>query len=311
MNKEKYVIGIGAANVDIYGKSNIKIREHYDHPSDIQTGVGGVTRNILENISKLGINTKLLTAVGDDIYSDLIISKTKDANICTKHIKRVKGEHSGIFMQVQDSNNDMYLALCDMSVNKHINIDYIKSKDKVIKNAVLIILDPSIDNKVIKYIFDTYKDIPIFVDPISDNYALKIKPYLKYISCIKPNKTELESLSGIKIKNENDLIKAYKKVDKLVEYLYVSLGKEGCLYKDSNGNIVKRKFNPIEKMVNASGAGDSLMGSLVYSYINNLNIECTIDYALAAGIATILDENTINPKLSVKLLKKIIKEYKI
>ena len=310
MNKLKdlYVVGIGAANADIYGKSNIKIREHYDHPSIIKTTAGGVTRNILANISKLGIKTKLLTAVGDDIYADLIINEAKKANIDTKDVIRVKGERSGLFMQVQDSNNDMHIALCDMTITRNINESYIKSKDKVIKNALAIILDPSLDNKIISYILKTYSDIPTFVDPISDNYALKIKPYLKNIYCIKPNKSELENLAGLKINNKDDLYNAYIKVNKKVKKLYVTLGKEGCLYKDENDNLVIRKFNKVIKMENASGAGDSFFGALVYSYINKLSESKTIDYALAAGIASILSDKTINPKMGVKYLRKIIKD---
>lgn len=308
MRKEKYVVGIGAANADIYGKSNIKLREHYDHPSIIHTTVGGVTRNILANISKLGIKTKLLTAVGDDIYADFIISETKKSNIDVKDVIKVKSERSGVFMQVQDSNNDMHLALCDMSITKHINEKYIKSKDKILKNASAIVLDPSLDNKVLRYILHTYSNIPTFVDPISDNYALKIKPLLKDIYCIKPNKTELENISGINIKTNADLLNAYLKVNKKVKKLYVSLGKDGCLYKDDKDNLVIKKYQPLEKMVNASGAGDSFFGALVYGFINDYSEEDTIDNALAAGIITILSDKTINPKMGVKYLRKVIKE---
>ena len=40
---EEYVVGIGAANLDIYGKSLIDFKPKYDHPSKITTSVGGVT----------------------------------------------------------------------------------------------------------------------------------------------------------------------------------------------------------------------------------------------------------------------------
>lgn len=308
--KDIYVVGIGAANVDIYGKSSIKIKPHYDHPSIIKTTAGGVTRNILANISKLGIKTKLLTAVGDDIYARLIIDEAKKVGIDTKDIIKVKGERSGVFMQVQDNNNDMHLALCDMTITKSINETYIKSKDKVLKNASLIILDPSLDNKVFKYILKTYQDIPIFVDPISDNYALKIKTLLKDIYCIKPNKTELENLSGMSINNKDDLFNAFIKVNKKVKKLYVTLGINGCLYKDENNKLVIRKFNKVNNMANASGAGDSFFGALAYSYINKYSEEDTIDLALAAGTASILSEKTINPNMDVKYLRKIIQENK-
>ena len=309
--KEKYIVGIGAANVDVYAKSNIKIREHYDHPSIIKTTAGGVTRNILENASKLGVKTKLLTAVGDDIYGKLVIDSCVKANIDVKNVLTVKNGRTGIFMQVQDKNNDMHIALCDMSISKNINIKYLVSNEKILKRASAIVLDPSLDIDVIEYILKEYEKIPVFVDPISDLYAKKIKPYLNKIYCIKPNRNELQVLSGIKIKTNSDTLKAFNKLNNYIDKLFVSAGKNGCVYENENNQIIMRKFKPVKKMANASGAGDALMAAILYGFIYELDIEKTIDYALAAGICAIQDEHTINQNLSVKLLRKIIKENKL
>ena len=65
-----------------------------------------------------------------------------------------------------------------------------------------------------------------------------------------------------------------------------------------------------KKMVNASGAGDALMAGFIYGEINNLDINQTIDYALAAGIAAIRSPSTINENMSISLLEDIIKEKK-
>ena len=308
---EKYVVGVGATNVDLYCKSNIEIREHFDHPSTIHYTSGGVTRNILENITKLGLPCKLLTAVGKDIYGNYLLEKIAKVGIDNKNIAVIKGGRTGLFVQVQDKDNDMHLAMCDMGILKHINVDYIKKKAKVFKNASAIVLDPSLDNEVLEYIFDNFRDTPIFLDPISDIYAKKIRPYLKHLYCIKPNKSELGVLANMKIDTHEDLLTAYKKVlDKGVKKIYVSLGKDGCMYNDDNNTVLTRKFREVDNVVNASGAGDSFFAAIIYSFVNNVNLDDTINNALGAGIAAITCEETINPKMSMRLLKKIIKENK-
>ena len=308
---EKYVVGVGATNVDLYCKSNIEIREHFDHPSTIHYTSGGVTRNILENITKLGLPCKLLTAVGKDIYGNYLLEKIAKVGIDNKNIAVIKGGRTGLFVQVQDKDNDMHLAMCDMGILKHINVDYIKKKAKVFKNASAIVLDPSLDNEVLEYIFDNFRDTPIFLDPISDIYAKKIRPYLKHFYCIKPNKSELGVLANMKIDTHEDLLTAYKKVlDKGVKKIYVSLGKDGCMYNDDNNTVLTRKFREVDNVVNASGAGDSFFAAIIYSFVNNVNLDDTINNALGAGIAAITCEETINPKMSMRLLKKIIKENK-
>ncbi len=308
---EKYVVGIGATNVDIYCKSKIEIKDHYDHPSNISYTPGGVTRNILENIHKLGLNTKLLTCVGDDIYGSYLLEKIKESGIDNTNIDVIKGGRTGLFVQVQDKNNDMHIAMCDMNIFSHIDVKFIKKKEKIFKGASGIVLDPSLDKEVLDYIFDNFADIPIFVDPISDMYAKKIRPYLSKIYCIKPNQSELGVLANMKIDNHIDLLMAYEKVlKKGVKKVYVSLGKDGCMYNDDDNHIYTRCFRAVEKMVNASGAGDSFFAAIIYSYVTGLSLDDTIDYALGAGIAAIICEETINPKLSVNLIKEIIKERK-
>ena len=308
---EKYVVGIGATNVDIYCKSKIEIKDHYDHPSNISYTPGGVTRNILENIHKLGLNTKLLTCVGDDIYGSYLLEKIKESGIDNTNIDVIKGGRTGLFVQVQDKNNDMHIAMCDMNIFSHIDVKFIKKKEKIFKGASGIVLDPSLDKEVLDYIFDNFADIPIFVDPISDMYAKKIRPYLPKIYCIKPNQSELGVLANMKIDNHIDLLMAYEKVlKKGVKKVYVSLGKDGCMYNDDDNHIYTRCFKAVEKMVNASGAGDSFFAAIIYSYVTGLSLDDTIDYALGAGIAAIICEETINPKLSVNLIKEIIKERK-
>ena len=99
--KDDYVVGIGAANVDVYGKSRIKIRTHYDHPADISSSIGGVMHNIISNYAKLDGKAKLITAYSDDSYGNMIINDCKSNNIDTSDSLFVKNKTSGIFMQVQ------------------------------------------------------------------------------------------------------------------------------------------------------------------------------------------------------------------
>ena len=63
-------------------------------------------------------------------------------------------------------------------------------------------------------------------------------------------------------------------------------------------------------MVNATGAGDAFTAAMIYATLEQLPIESVMDYAMAAGIAAIGHERTINPQMSISLLESILKEYK-
>lgn len=307
---DNYVVGIGACNVDFYVKSLIEIQTHYDHPSVINSSCGGVTRNILDTLGKLGVKSYLLSCVGDDKLKDYIYEKS-NSNIDFSRVKVIKSVETSKFIQILDKNNDMLFAGCDMSILNNLDIDYIKENDSLIRNAKVLLIDPSLRIDVLKYILETYKDLRIFLDPVSDNYAEVIKPYISSIYEIKPNIKELEVLVDSKINSDEETIDACKKlIEQGVSRVVVSMGKNGSIFYSKEDNF-KVKLKEVEDVTNASGAGDGFMSLLIYSYINNIDDKHSLELASAAGILAVQSESTNQKVLSVKILEEIIKERKI
>ena len=89
VNNGDYIVGIGAANVDVHGRSKKAINLHDSNPGHMNTSAGGVTRNVSENFARLGGNVKLITAVGDDVYADKICAECTAAGIDISHILKV------------------------------------------------------------------------------------------------------------------------------------------------------------------------------------------------------------------------------
>ena len=58
----------------------------------------------------------------------------------------------------------------------------------------------------------------------------------------------------------------------------------------------RKKLRPVENMVNATGAGDAFTAALIYSYVNGFDIDKTIDYALAAGVAAVSPRKDNKPE---------------
>ena len=306
---EDYVVGIGSANVDIYGKSLIGLKPKYDPPSKIMTSVGGVTRNVLCNLSSLNIHTKLLTTLGEDIFGSMIIEDCLKNNIDVNNIVKIKNESSGVFIQILDSKNDMHMALCDMSVNKNITVEYLKNNGDILQKAKIIFFDPSLPIESIEYLINLF-GVKIYLDPISDEYEKKIIPYINKIFALNPNKTELEILSDIKINSEDDLNKACDKLIKIgIKKLYVTLGDKGALFYSKEKKI-RKQFKPVEDMINASGAGDSFFATIMFGNINKLKEERSLELGMAAGILAVKSKETVSPELSIENLKRIIFEEK-
>lgn len=310
VNDAEYAMGIGAANVDICGRSSQPVIQHDSNPGRMNISAGGVTRNICENLARLGGSVRLISAIGSDIYGRMIREDSTAAGIDMSQCMVMENQSSSAYISILDDHGEMYVALSDMSILQNMSMEFIRRREGAIKGAKLIIFDPALPVDVIDGITMLYGgSIPLFCDPVSSAYATRLKPFVGRVHTLKPNLMELGVLSSHKT-DTLDGAKAACDVllNQGVQRIFVSLGQGGCLYMDRSGNVIARSLRPVDKVINASGAGDAFMGAVAYGYLMDMDIDQTINYALAAGIAAISDPNTINPRMSVEMIEKIIIE---
>lgn len=89
----KEIVGIGAANVDIMGESAARLVMEDSNPGTLSVSVGGVTRNVCENTARLGLPTRLITTVGEDMYGEKIRSWCRECGIATDSFITLPGKN--------------------------------------------------------------------------------------------------------------------------------------------------------------------------------------------------------------------------
>lgn len=299
MENNTYVVVIGAANIDIQGFSYKKLIMKDSNPGKIKVSSGGVGRNIAENLSKLHVNVKLLTAFGDDPYSVKLINECNVFGIDVSHSIITSGMSSPTYLSILDDNGDMKLALCDAQILETISLNFIKDNYSLIENAELVVVDTNISQEVLEFISITFKHKHIFIDTVSTQKARKIKNIIGNFDTIKFNLLEATSLSPYEENDIQDLrMLSNYFVKEGVKNVFITLGKDGVHY----GNIDYSYTLPSPRIdvVNATGAGDAFMAGLIYSRLNNFEINFTSKFSMAAAILALSHENTINPNMCVE-----------
>ena len=124
---EPYVLGIGAANIDVHGKSRAPIVMRDSNPGRLRTSAGGVTRNVLENLARLGVRTRLVSAVGADLYGEMVLRQSAAAGIDISEVLTVPGEASSCYISVLDQKGDMLVAMSDMGILSHVTPELVRS----------------------------------------------------------------------------------------------------------------------------------------------------------------------------------------
>lgn len=66
------IIVIGGCNIDFICRAAVNIEPATSNAADISLQLGGVGRNIAENLTRLGSEVTLITSLCDDILAEVI-----------------------------------------------------------------------------------------------------------------------------------------------------------------------------------------------------------------------------------------------
>ena len=296
-----YAVVVGGVNVDIGGRSFAHLVAEDSNPGKVQSSLGGVGRNIAHNMALLGLDVKMLTAMGNDVYGERIMKSCIELDIDASHALRLSDCATSTYLYIADEKGEMALAISDMEVCERITPAYLSANQQILQNAQVIVADTNIPTETLVYLAENCS-APIFCDPVSTIKAEKLRPILNKIHTLKPNRLEAELLSGVKIRSKADAEAAAKVLlEKGVKRVFMSMGADGMYAATEEAQLWMP--NIPGNLVNTTGCGDSAMAALVWAWMNGLELEETVLAGLAAGSITMESPETINAAMSATALK--------
>lgn len=307
-----YIAGIGGANVDIHSRGTggpFRLRD--SNLGEVYLTPGGVVRNMIEVISRLGMKTELCSAIARDAFGNMLLQNFEEAGIGKRALEIFSQdeEATATYLSVLDETGDMIAAVCDQRIYDHLNEAYIDKHLDILNGAELVLLDSNVSLSGLNALAEKCKR-PIFMDPIATDLSERIRPFLGMCDTVKPNLQELEALCAMHITTQSDLDEACDlMLDSGVKHLWVSMGERGIYYADVDGKRLRGRCHDFDNCTNATGAGDATMGTIAWCSAQNFSPEKTMEYALAAGMVAVSSDYTVNPQTSVSLLETYIARY--
>ncbi len=307
-----YVVGLGAANVDMRGRSREKINLRDSNPGRFTISAGGVTRNILENAARLGTRAYMLTALGNDPLAGVIERACEAAGVDLSCALRTDLP-SSTYTSILDSDGDMFVAVSDMETIHAVTPEWLDTRRDLIRGAAACACDGCLlPDLMDKFVNDTARGVPVFADTVSTFYARTIRQFMGSFHTVKPNRYELAVLADMPTDTETDIMKACDRVlESGCRRVVVSLGADGCYLATAEGDRLRVRHRPVTELANAEGGGDAFMAGLLASFVRGLSQEEAADWALAAGAIAVQAYTTINTDMSESLIHETIKERKL
>ena len=284
------ILVIGAQNIDIFAKNNQDYVLHDSNISSINFSFGGVGRNITENLSRLDAEVSFLTVFGNDLFSTLSKNSLDDMNINYTNSLTSPSRNS-VYLGILDKNNDLFLGLNDMDIVKELNIEFMKQHHDYINTFDILVIDNNLEEDVITYLLDTHHQITV-MDAVSAHKVHKLQNHLDKIDYLKVNNIELNELT-------NNLGLAYFE-DKTVNNIIVTNQDKEILFYD--GKEYRYTPKQVNKIVNASGAGDAFISGFTKGLSLQLSIDKCIQLAINTATITLESEDATNKDLTLEMV---------
>ena len=299
-----FVLVIGSSVLEISGVPADKLRSGARAFGTVRRTIGGVARNIAENLARLEIETVLLSAVADDEFGEHLITHSVLAGIDCAHVLRVGGAINAKSLILHHPPGKT-TRLDDFDIVEYIDSDYLLEHEWLFENATLIVIDATLSEDALDTLFElaARNQVPVCADPTSPLMAGRLRSYIASLYLVVPNASETVALCELEqpaTRREEAIVTAQQLVNMGANIAVVTLGEEGLAYADSSGGGYIRAVHT--DVVDASGAGDALSGAVIFGILNDVPIDEAMRLGVTAASLTLESMETVLPTLSQELL---------
>lgn len=274
------------------------------HVENTPGGKGIHVANVVTKLNEQCLATGFLGGKTGEFMEE----KLKEYNI-TQDFVKIQGETRECLAIITDDLVQTEILEPGPEVTEEEKDRLIEKYKELLKSCDMVVASGSMPRNVPKDFYKTLIEIAhsydkkFLLDTSGDSLRLgmEAKPFF-----IKPNKDEIEALTGRKVQSDEDVIREIKELQgKGIELVAVSLGSKGAMagYK---GKIYK-VTPPKVKAVNPVGSGDSFVAGIAVAMERGYSIEEVLRYASACGTANAMEKETgsVQKEVVESLLKDV------
>lgn len=303
--REGPVLVIGSAGVDLVGRASGPLQVQTSNPGSLRLSHGGVARNIAENLARLGTESVLISAVGDDQQGQTLLDRAAEAGVNVAHVLQVAGAGTGAYLAVLDSDGSLHLGLDDMQVVANLTPSYLSEQSALFEAASVIVVDANLPPESLALVVQQARKhrVPLAADPTSTSLAARLTPHLKDLWLITPNQAEAAVLSPHTVPHadtDRALAAAKHLVSEGVELAVITMAEFGLGYAWAEGTGHVPAVRTVIK--DPTGAGDALTAAVIFALLNGIPVDEAVRLGLAAAAYTLRTPGTVAEDLSLEVL---------
>jgi pseudouridine kinase len=297
------ILCLGAAHVDRKAYALTEVKGETSIPVRSETSLGGVARNVAENLVRLGCPVALVSRVGDDAEGDRVRREMAALGIELTGVTVSQKRPTASYTAVLDPDGELVIGLADMEIYEEMTAEQLAAVPEELWERPIWFLDTNLPVAALENVVSRARAGQLVTaDPVSVPKSARLLPILQRIDVLFPSREEAEVLSGIAIRTPVEAVRAAERIVKLgVKQVVITLGSCGIYAagKWLNGQVSAMTAN----VRDVTGAGDALIAGYLYATWSGKGALEAIRYGIAAATLTVEHPATVHPELSEALLK--------
>ncbi|RMF80212.1 MAG: ribokinase [Chloroflexi bacterium] len=306
MDDEGFVLVIGSAGIDVKGRPNSDELEYEtSNLGRVRNSVGGVARNIAENLARLEVPTVLLSAVGDDAAGNRVLAHCEESGIDCSYVRQVPSGRTGTYLALLKTSGDLMVAISDFEIMSAVDRPFLLHNEALFAEAEMLVIDATLSLDALATVFELAEryNLRVCADPTTPALAGNLCDYIPKLFLVVPNAAETTALCGLAnpAKDRESAIDAARHLVHLgADIAVVTLGARGLAYADSSGGGFIRAMHT--QVVDSTGAGDAFTGAVIFGLVNEVRVDEAMRLGATAAALTVQNRATVIPELSQEML---------
>lgn len=308
-NREIDILCIGETLIDFIGQqpgaSLANTREFHRF-------LGGSPTNVAVNSSRLGLKTELIATVGNDGFGKFVIKSLKEEGVQTNYLKTEKNYRTSVIFVSRTDGTPEFVPF--RAADFQIDEDQIHKRtllnSKVFHTTCFALSRDPARTTILKKAQEAFESgCQLSIDV---NYARKlwesreaalkaIRSYCRFDPLVKISEDDMNRLFERKVSHK-EVFDFFGQAG--VKTVCLTLGSEGVKLALNGKEEVYKRALKIDKIQDATGAGDAFWSGFLSAYIENNSLEKSLE--VGQHLAALKLQNLGRLPQNIKIINKLL-----
>ena len=279
------ILCVGEVLVDFIGH---QIGVSINNTPDYHRYLGGSPANVAMNSARLGLNSLMISTVGDDGFGDYIFKRFSEVGVKTENIKKLKNKNTSIIFVSRSESTPDFIPYreADYCINEDQIPTEILSKTNIFHTTCFALSKKPAQSTILKKAeeaFDLGCKLSIDINYSKNLWESReeafnvIKSYCRFNPLIKISEDDMLRLFEKELPHEQIFDFFHQEG---VEIVCLTMGSRGVKLSERGNKIIEFPAIKIEKVIDTTGAGDAFWSGFLFAYIKEKPFQECLKVAL-------------------------------